>query len=113
MIKNTKNIQKLGMTKLTKIFASILCFFLTSIPAMAAKATGAGAPSGKELVSKFGMAMAGVMVFSFVIYLGLSVYNKFFVEEQIKDFKLRKDSLRTPTDKDEAVMMYIAKNRLR
>ena len=57
--------------------------------------------------------MAGVFAFSILLYVILALYNKFFVGEQIKDFNLRKDSLRTPADKDEAVMMFIAKNRLR
>lgn len=66
-----------------------------------------------KVVTKFGLAMCGVAAFSLILYVGLSLYNKFFVSEQIKDFNLRKDSLRTPADKDEAVMMFIAKNRLR
>ena len=32
---------------------------------------------------------------------------------KIKDYKLSKDSLRTPNDKDEAVIMFITKNRLK
>lgn len=70
-------------------------------------------PEIKVIGSKFILAMCGVALFSLILYIGLSLYNKFFVDEQIKDFKLRKDSLRTPSDKDEAVMMFIAKNRLR
>ena len=57
--------------------------------------------------------MGGVVLFSLILYFGLALYNKFFVDEQIKDFRLRKDSLRTPSDKDEAIMMFIAKNKLK
>ena len=81
----------------------------TAMPSFASKLT----PEMKTVMSKFGLAMGGVVAFSLILYIGLSLYNKFFVGEQIKDFKLRKDSLRTPADKDEAVMMFIAKNRLR
>ena len=67
----------------------------------------------KTMVTKFSLAMIGVVVFSIVISLGLSLYNRFFVSSQIKDYKLSKDSLRSPNDKDEAVMMFITKNRLK
>lgn len=67
----------------------------------------------KTLMTKYSLAMFGVVVFSVLIYIGLTVYNKFFVASQVKDFKLSKDSLRTPSDRDEAVMMFITKNRLK
>lgn len=67
----------------------------------------------KTVLSKFGLAMFGVMLFSFLLYFGLSLYNKFFVSEKIKDFKMRQDSLKTPSDIDEAIMTYITKNRLK
>ena len=67
----------------------------------------------KTMVTKFSLAMIGVVVFSIVISVGLSLYNRFFVSSQIKDYKLSKDSLRSPNDKDEAVMMFITKNRLK
>ena len=67
----------------------------------------------KTMVTKFSLAMIGVVVFSIVISLGLSLYNRFFVSSQIKDYKLSKDSLRSPNDKDEAVMMFITKNMLK
>ena len=67
----------------------------------------------KTLITKFSLAMIGVVVFSIVISVGLSFYNRFFVSSQIKDFKLSKDSLRTPNDTEEAVMMFITKNRLK
>lgn len=92
-----------------KIIMTVMAVFCTAMPSFASKLT----PEMKTVMSKFGLAMGGVVAFSLILYIGLSLYNKFFVGEQIKDFKLRKDSLRTPADKDEAVMMFIAKNRLR
>lgn len=67
----------------------------------------------KTLMTKYSLAMFGVVVFSVFIYVGLTVYNRFFVASQVKDFKLSRDSLRTPSDKDEAIMMFITKNRLK
>ncbi len=92
-----------------RIIMMAMAVLFTAMPSFASKLT----PEMKTVMSKFGLAMGGVVAFSLILYIGLSLYNKFFVGEQIKDFKLRKDSLRTPADKDEAVMMFIAKNRLR
>lgn len=95
--------------KLIKVLMVLLGVIYTSQASYAVKIT----PEMEIVASKFGFAMCGVAAFSLILYIGLSLYNKFFVSEQIKDFNLRKDSLRTPADKDEAVMMFIAKNRLR
>ena len=92
-----------------RIIMTVMAVLFTAMPSFASKLT----PEMKTVMSKFGLAMGGVVAFSLILYIGLSLYNKFFVGEQIKDFKLRKDSLRTPADKEEAVMMFIAKNRLR
>ncbi len=70
-------------------------------------------PEVKSIMVKFGLAMMGVVLFSMLISIGLSLYNKFFVSNYVKDYKLNRDSLRTPADKDEAIMMFITKNRLR
>lgn len=95
--------------KIYKMFIiPVFAVFITAMPVFAA--------SNSEInivMKKFVIAMIGVALFSLILYLGLTIYNKFFVSEQIKDFNLRKDSLRTPRDKDEALMMFIAKNRLK
>ena len=67
----------------------------------------------KATMLKFGLAMFAVVVFSVILYVGLSLYNKFFVAPYIKDVSLREDSLHSPKDKEEAIMMYISKNRLK
>lgn len=92
-----------------KLYISVMAVFCAAMPAFALNLT----PEMKVIITKFGLAMGGVIVFSLILYVGLSLYNKFFVDEQIKDFRLRKDSLRTPADKDEAIMMFIAKNKLK
>lgn len=80
-----------------------------------AQTQAASAPAPEEvkaLISKFVIVMIGLFAFSFILYIGLSIYNKFFVDAKIKDVNLRKFSLKSPKDLDEAVMMFIEKNRL-
>lgn len=67
----------------------------------------------KTIAVKFLLAMFGVFLFSILTFVGLSLYNKFFVAAQVKDFKLSRNSLRTPKDIDEAIMLFITKNRLK
>lgn len=67
----------------------------------------------KPIFVKFSLAMLGIVFFSILMWIGLSIYNKFFIPSQIKDFNLNKNSLRTPQDKDEAILMFITKNRLK
>ena len=88
-----------------------MAVIITAMPVFASGVTSTHSLS--FLVKKFGIAMGGVFLFSFILYLGLTIYNKFFVAEQIKDFQLRKDSLRNPRDKEEAILMFIAKNKLK
>lgn len=95
---------------LNKMFIVLLAVFLTTANSVYALSLPAEV---KTIAVKFTLAMLGVVVFSIVISVGLSLYNRFFVSSQIKDFKLSRDSLRTPTDKDEAFIMFITKNRLK
>lgn len=64
-------------------------------------------------VSKYVLVMFGIVFFTVILFVGLSLYNRFFVAKQIKDYKLNKYSLAEPTDKDDAIVTYITKNRLR
>lgn len=95
---------------LNKIFIVLLAVFFSTANSAYALALPTEV---KTIAVKFTLAMLGVVVFSIVISIGLSLYNRFFVSSQIKDFKLSRDSLRTPADKDEAIMMFITKNRLK
>ncbi len=103
---NNKFVQKF-------IYAISVVLLCTTEFAYAAEQTPALNDAMKTMVTKFSLAMAGVVVFSILISVGLSLYNKFFVSSQIKDYKLSKDSLRTPRDTEEAVLMFITKNRLK
>ncbi|MBQ8460378.1 hypothetical protein IJ541_09805 [bacterium] len=67
----------------------------------------------KTVISKYSMVLLALVVFSTILYVGLTLYNKFFVSAKIKDYKLKQDSLSTPTDKDDAILTFITKNRLK
>lgn len=70
-------------------------------------------PAIKVVAEKYGITMLAILVFSFVIYLGLTVYNRFFVIPRIKDSNINSDSLRTPSDKEDAIISFLTRNRLR
>ena len=67
----------------------------------------------KATLMKYLFVMFGIGVATVVMFVGLSIYNKFFVSTQIKDYNLNKDSLKSASAKDEAVMMFLNKNRLK
>ena len=78
-----------------------------------AYSTPAVTTSIKSGIVRLSLAMLGVVAFSVIISIGLSLYNRFFVPSDIKNYKLSKNSLRSPSDKDEAIIMYLAKNKLK
>lgn len=67
----------------------------------------------KVVFAKFSVGMIGVALFSFLIYLALALYNKFFVAPHIKNEEMRRNSLNSPRDKDEAISDFIMRNRLK
>lgn len=87
------------------MLAVVICF--TTAPAFAAFSSDI-----KEAVIKFVLAMGGVALSSFVLFAGLSIYNKFFVERKYIRFN-NDDSLSTPNTIDDAVIFFIKKNKLR
>lgn len=87
------------------VFAVVILF--TTAPSFAAVS-----PDVKATAIKFIMAMGGVVISTFVIFAGLTIYNKFFVER--KNIRFNKDdSLSTPSTIDDAVIFFIKKNKLR
>lgn len=80
---------------------------ITAVPAYSAPAV-----SVKQTAIKFLFAMGGVALSSFMIFAGLSIYNKFFVERRGMKFD-KEDSLSTPNNIDDAVTFFIKKNKLR
>ena len=70
-------------------------------------------PAIKSIITKYGLTMFGIAAFSILLFIGLSLYNRFFVVPRIKDANLNEDSLRTPADKEDAILSFITRNRLR
>lgn len=66
----------------------------------------------KETILKFVIAMAGVLISSVLIFLGLTIYNKFFVNKSMFADNNSDDALNTPKTVDEAVNFYIKRNKL-
>lgn len=65
-----------------------------------------------KAIMKFVTVMVGVMVSSFAIFIGLSIWNAILSRSRSKnvDYDL---SLKAPQSVDEAVLMFIHKNRLK
>ena len=65
----------------------------------------------RDVITKFSLAMGGVLLSSLLIFLGLSIYNRF----RSNDVELtpEEEVLRTPKTIDQAVKFYIRKNRLK
>ncbi len=61
-------------------------------------------------ITKFVLAMGGVLLSSVIIYVGLTVYNKFFVKS--RSHSLEEEILKTPKTVDDAVRFFIHKNKL-
>ncbi len=80
---------------------------VTALPGFCAQTV-----SLKQTAIKFLLAMGGVALSSVIIYAGLSVYNKFFVQHKSINFN-KEDSLSTPDNVDDAVDFFIRKNKLR
>ncbi len=56
--------------------------------------------------------MGGVALSSFVIFAGLTIYNKIFVKQD-KFQRLDEDLTKTPKTTEEAIKLFIRKNRLK
>lgn len=66
----------------------------------------------KQTAIKFLFAMGGVALSSFIIFAGLTIYNKFFVGNNY-NLTEKDDSLTTPDNIDDAVTFFIKKNKLK
>ena len=66
----------------------------------------------KVLAMKYYYIVAFVVGF-ILLCVGISLYRKIVVSSQLKNKDLTKESLKSPTDVNEAIMMFINKNRLR
>lgn len=92
-----------------KIFSTIITFlFLTVNAGLCDQARNTGISTA---ITKFALAMGGVVLSSVIIYIGLTLYNKFFV--QVRRHSIEDEILRTPKSTEEAVRFFIQKNKLR
>ena len=66
----------------------------------------------KDTILKFIITMAGVLLSSIIIFLGLTIYNKFFVNKNMFADNNSDDVLNTPKTVEEAVTFYIKRNKL-
>ena len=85
------------------------------VPAAAATTANAvqtAEQSKSDAIIKFLIAMGGVALSSIVIFLGLTIYNKFFVDKSLFPNNDPDDVLNTPKTVDEAVTLFIKRNKL-
>ena len=85
------------------------------VPAAAATTANAvqtAEQSKSDAIVKFLIAMGGVALSSIVIFLGLTIYNKFFVDKKLFEPNNPDDALNTPATVEEAVTLYIKRNKL-
>ena len=64
-------------------------------------------------ISKFIIVMLVIIAFMGILFVGLTVYNRIFVAKHLKDYKLNRYSLADSVDKDDAILNYVTKNKLR
>ena len=93
--------------KISKFIIPAAVILITALPGHCAPSV-----SVKQAAVKFLLAMGGVALSSFIIFVGLTIYNKFFAERKSITFD-REDSLSTPENVDDAVRFFIKKNKLR
>ena len=87
-----------------------LMLVVTAVILFAAEPAFCAPVSIKQAAVKFLYAMGGVALSSFIIFFGLSVYNKLFVNKpQIND----DENLSTPDTVEDSIIFFIKKNKLR
>lgn len=60
---------------------------------------------------KFCLAMGGVILSSIVIFAGLKIYKKIFVDKKNPDI-IKDEILKTPKTTEDAIKFFINKNKL-
>ena len=87
------------------LISLVAVILITALPAYCA-------PTIKETITKFLYVMGGVTLSSIIIFLGLSIYNKFFVKQQPKNTE-ENTIFTIPTNIDESIASFIKRNPLR
>lgn len=67
----------------------------------------------KPMIEKYLIVMVAIVVASFTLYVGLSIYNRLLAMKKLKKFTESNSSLKTPETVENSVTMYITKNRLK
>ena len=65
-----------------------------------------------DVIIKFAVAMLGVVVSAVILFLGLWIYNKFFVDKRLFPNNNGDDVVNTPKTVNEAVIGFIKRNKL-
>ena len=78
-----------------------------------AYAHGAKLRAMKPMIEKYAIVMVSIVVASFALYVGLSIYNRLLAMKKLKNFTESNSSLKTPETVENSITMYITKNRLK
>lgn len=92
------------------ILAILVVLFSTTNTAYA---HGARLRAMKSMIEKYAIVMVAIVVASFALYVGLSIYNRLLAMKKLKNFTESNSSLKTPETVENSVTMYITKNRLK
>ena len=92
------------------ILAILVVLFSTTNTAYA---HGAKLRAMKPMIEKYAIVMVAIVVASFTLYVGLSIYNRLLAMNKLKNFTESNSSLKTPETVENSVTMYITKNRLK
>lgn len=92
------------------ILAILVVLFSTTNTAYA---HGARLRAMKPMIEKYAIVMVAIVVASFTLYVGLSIYNRLLAMKKLKNFTESNSSLKTPETVENSVTMYITKNRLK
>lgn len=92
------------------ILAILVVLFSTTNTAYA---HGAKLRAMKPMIEKYAIVMVAIVVASFALYVGLSIYNRLLAMKKLKNFTESNSSLKTPETVENSVTMYITKNRLK
>lgn len=92
------------------ILAILVVLFSTTNTAYA---HGARLRAMKPMIEKYAIVMVAIVVASFALYVGLSIYNRLLATKKLKNFTESNSSLKTPETVENSVTMYITKNRLK
>lgn len=65
-----------------------------------------------EIIAKFVIAMLGVAFSAVALFIGLWIYNKFFVNKSLFPSNNPDDVLNTPKTVNEAIVAFIKRNKL-